>query len=74
MGLPRGFISSQLTGNSSFLFKNLLSLLFSAAAEVSLCEKLNPISDLMKMRKMIAIALTRQRSVYRSNGSVSRCS
>lgn len=73
-GLPRGFISSQITRNSSFLFKNLLSLLLSAAVEVSLCEKLNRISGLMKMREMIEIALTRQSSIYRSNGNVSCCS
>lgn len=36
MGLPRGFISSQITDNSSFLLKDLLSLPISAAAEVSL--------------------------------------
>lgn len=73
MGLPRGFISSWITGNFSFLFENVLSLLFSAAAEVFLCEKLNRISDLMKMRKMIEIALTRQCSMQSSNENVSCC-
>jgi len=60
MGLPRGFISSRITGNSSFLLKNLLSLPIPAAAEVSLSETLKHTSDLMKARKAIEIALKRQ--------------
>lgn len=66
MGLPRGFISSQITDNSSFLLKDLLSLPVSAAAEVSLSEMLKHTSDLMKVYKMIEIALTI------GNGNVAR--